>query len=151
MLAQGAGLRRAVPAVHCRKIPAWKKPITGAGRRVHGYVGSFGVVSLKTFVRQPTVSEVIMGRPTDAELEQALAVAGRMREAGDDPNHVAKALLNLNYRVRYLQRVLGAADTYLRYGQEAALHSELLRAVEEAKRAEGEPAEADDKADGNLI
>jgi hypothetical protein len=92
-----------------------------------------------------------MGRPTDAELREALAEASRMREAGDDPNFIAKTLLNLDYRMRYLQRVLRAADTFLRYGQEAALHTELLQAIDDAKRAEGEAPEADDKAGDQLI
>ena len=35
-----------------------------------------------------------MGRPSKEELASALAEAGRMREQGEDPHHVAKCLLN---------------------------------------------------------
>ena len=41
-----------------------------------------------------------MGMPTEAELREALAEAARMREQGEDRHHLAKALLNLEYRNR---------------------------------------------------
>ncbi|MEJ2345056.1 MAG: hypothetical protein P8076_09360 [Gammaproteobacteria bacterium] len=92
-----------------------------------------------------------MGKPTGRELQEALAEAGRMRESGEDPHHVGKSLLNLNYRLSYLQRVLHAADAFLRYGQEAHLHAELLRAVEDAKAVEEQEPEADDTAQRPLV
>jgi hypothetical protein len=92
-----------------------------------------------------------MGKPTEQELQQALAEAGRMREEGRDPHYVGKSLLNLNYRLSYLQKVLHAADAFLRYGQEARLHAELLRAVEDAKTAEDQEPDADETAPGPLV
>lgn len=77
-----------------------------------------------------------MGKPTDQELEEALAEAARMREHSQDPHHVAKALLNLHYRHRYLERVLSAARRFLHSGQASHEHAELLRAIDAALKAE---------------
>ena len=76
-----------------------------------------------------------MGMPSEEELKEALAEAARMREHGEDPHHIAKALLNLNYRVEHLEQVLEAADRYLRLGQGVNEHTRLLRAVEATKAA----------------
>lgn len=73
-----------------------------------------------------------MGKPTDEEFRQALAEAGRMRESGNDPHHIAKALLNLNYRMKSMQEVLEAAEYYLR-GEDARLHQKLEIAIEKAR------------------
>lgn len=70
-----------------------------------------------------------MAKPTEEELKQALAEAARMREQGEDPHHVGKALLNLHYRLRYLEDVLVAAEHYLR-GQGEHDHARLVRAIE---------------------
>ena len=88
-----------------------------------------------------------MSKPTEEELAEAVTEAARMREQGEDSHFLAKSLLSLNYRMRYLQRVLQAADTFLHYGQEAKLHGELLRAIEDAKRVEEELPEPE----GGLI
>ena len=83
-----------------------------------------------------------MGKPTDQEMEQALAAAVRMRESRDDPDFIAKALLNLNYRHEQLMKVLQAAEVYLKFGHEEREHRDLLLAIEEARRAEaGEGSE----------
>ncbi|HDP89350.1 MAG TPA: hypothetical protein ENN42_05260 [Thioalkalivibrio sp.] len=76
-----------------------------------------------------------MSKPTDVELKQALAEAARMREHGEDPHHVAKALLNLHYRFRYLEDVLVAAEHYLR-GQGEHEHARLVRAIEHYHEAD---------------
>lgn len=76
-----------------------------------------------------------MGVPTQQELEQALEEAARMREHGEDPQHIAKALLNHNYRIRQLEKVLHAAEVYLHSGHGGHEHSQLLRAIETAKRS----------------
>jgi hypothetical protein len=77
-----------------------------------------------------------MGKPTEQELEQALAEAIRMRESRDDPHSIAKTLLNLNYRHALLMRVLQAAEVYLKFGQEEQEHRNLLQVIEDAKQAE---------------
>ena len=79
-----------------------------------------------------------MGKPTEEEYRQAIEEAIRMREQDDDPNFMAKALLNLNYRIHYLQKVLHQADYYLHFGQEEAEHTKLLKAIDKAKHAEEE-------------
>lgn len=89
-----------------------------------------------------------MGKPTEQELEEALGVAGRMRESGKDPHCVAKALLNLHYRIRYLERVQRAAEIYLRSGQGTREHRELLKAIEEAKAADLRSSGADVESTG---
>lgn len=88
-----------------------------------------------------------MGKPTDEELMQALAEAARMRESGSDPHHIAKALLNFNYRLKYLEKVLEAAEYYLR-GEDAHLHHQLQEAIEVARREERRTAGTDAEQTG---
>ncbi len=76
-----------------------------------------------------------MGMPTEEELKEALAEAGRMREKGEDPHHVAKALLSLHYRMRYMDNLLKAAEHYLKFGLSAQEHVALEHAVEAAREA----------------
>jgi len=73
-----------------------------------------------------------MGMPTAEELHEALDEAARMREHDADEHHVAKSLLNLNYRMKYMERVLHAAELYMR-GQGIQEHSDLLKAIEAAR------------------
>jgi hypothetical protein len=76
-----------------------------------------------------------MGTPTKAELQEALAEAARMREHAEDEHHVAKALLSHNYRLQLLEKVLSAAQHYLRSGLAPHEHAELLKAIAAAERA----------------
>lgn len=76
-----------------------------------------------------------MGMPTEEEMKEALALAARMREAGKDPHHLAKALLNLNYRVQKLEQVLEAVSLFLNTGMGVTEHQRLRRSVEEARKA----------------
>lgn len=76
-----------------------------------------------------------MGMPTTEEMKEALAEAGRMREQGDDPHHVAKALLNLNYRVKILERVLEAAELFYRSGHAVTEDQNLKKAIADARAA----------------
>ncbi len=86
-----------------------------------------------------------MGKPTEEELRRALEAAGKMRELGKDPYHVAKALLNANYRLRLMEKVLKAADRFVAQGQSVQAHRDLVSAIREAKaadaRSEGRDAE----------
>ena len=77
-----------------------------------------------------------MSKPTDDELQHALTIAAHMREAGQDPHYLAKALLNLNYRFGYLEKVRNAAERYMRFGQGETEHRELLRALEAYRNAD---------------
>ena len=76
-----------------------------------------------------------MSMPSKEELEIALAEAGRMREQGDDPKFVAKALLNSNYQVEQLSHVLAAVELYFHSGMAVTEHQKLKKAVEKAKEA----------------
>lgn len=90
-----------------------------------------------------------MGKPTDAELQQALATAIAMRESGHDQDHVAKALLNLNYRMQKMEHLLDAVKRYLHAGQSATDHRTLLLAVQAAEKASAAEEEPDDPSFGS--
>ena len=50
-----------------------------------------------------------MAKPTPEELKTALQHAVQMREQGEDIYFMAKSLLNLNYRIKYLEEVMDKA------------------------------------------
>ena len=77
-----------------------------------------------------------MGKPTEEEFAAALKEAQRMREQGEDPHHVAKALLNLNYQSSFLGGVLQAAENYLNSGMAEREHTVLVRAIEKAREVD---------------
>ena len=81
-----------------------------------------------------------MGKPTREQYEEALQEAGRMREHGEDPHFIAKSLLNLEYRYKYLERVLQAARRYLHSGQGIEEHRKLVRCIDDALEAESRTA-----------
>lgn len=74
-----------------------------------------------------------MAKPTPEEMETALQMAKQMRDRDIDPFFIAKALLNLNYRIRYLEDVLNIADRYLNMGMSERERSRLIRAIEKAR------------------
>lgn len=80
-----------------------------------------------------------MGMPTDEELKLAIKAAKIMREKSLDPMYVAKALLNCNYRMAYLEEVLHLADEYLRSGFSEQIHAKLELAIQKAKQTESTP------------
>ena len=84
-----------------------------------------------------------MGKPTEAELHQAIATAIAMRESGHDQDHVAKALLSLHYRMQKMERLLEATKRYLHAGQSATDHRTLLQAVQAAEKANAAEEEDD--------
>jgi hypothetical protein len=81
-----------------------------------------------------------MAKPTQEELEQALTEAKLMRERGEDPCYVAKALLNCHYQSGFLREVLQAAQEYLRSGQTETCHTRLVRAIEKVRQVEDRDA-----------
>jgi len=85
-----------------------------------------------------------MGKPTTEELQQALEEAGRMRERDEDPHFIAKSLLNLHYRMGFLEKVMQAAELYLR-GEGGHEHAVLKRAIEAAKHEDAHTAGRDSK------
>lgn len=73
-------------------------------------------------------------RFADADvLEAAVHAAEKQHQQGEDPGHLAAAVLYLNARTRLLDAVLKAADLYLHSGQGEREHGSLVRAVTRAK------------------
>ena len=85
-----------------------------------------------------------MGRPTAEELETALTHAAQLREQGEDVYYIAKALLNLNYRMKFMENVLDKADLYLHSGEGAKEHADLVKAIELANKAAMAAGEEDE-------
>ena len=76
-----------------------------------------------------------MGKPTQEELEIALNHAAQLSEQGEDEFYIGKSLLNLNYRIAFLEDVLAKANLYLHSGEGAHEHTELVKAIEKAEEA----------------
>lgn len=74
-----------------------------------------------------------MGIPTKEQYKAALTHAAELREQGEDVYYMAKSLLSLNYRVKYLEEVLAKASLYLHSGEGAKEHAELVKAIESAE------------------
>ena len=77
-----------------------------------------------------------MSKPTDEEMRVALDAAAYMVEHNKDPKFLAKALLNLNYRVHYFEEVFKAAEKYINFGQEEFDHQNLIKAMDHARQEE---------------
>ena len=89
-----------------------------------------------------------MAKPTEEELDDAIKMAIQMRENNIDPFYVAKALLSHNYRIKYLEEVLRAADRYLNMGMAERERTELLRSINKAKDAESHTAQQERQSFG---
>lgn len=86
-----------------------------------------------------------MGKPSDEQLKHALEKAAEMREHGEDPDFIAKSLLNLNYRFGVWQKVIDATKRYLHSGQGSTEHARLVSAMREAERMEAESEHVQEK------
>lgn len=86
-----------------------------------------------------------MSKPTNLELKTALVAAATMKEHDKDPFYIAKSLLNHNYRLKYYEELLVAADRYMNHGQAEHEHTKLLKCIEKAKEAESKTANEDIK------
>ena len=75
-------------------------------------------------------------KPTDDEYVTALRTATTLHVEARDPRYLGKAMLYLDQRRSYLERVLELADRFLRAGQDEHTHALLLKAIHAAKRAE---------------
>jgi hypothetical protein len=75
-------------------------------------------------------------KPTDEEYATALRTAETLHVEARDPRHLGKAMLYLDQRRAYLEKVLELADRFLLTGQDEHTHALLLKAIHAAKRAE---------------
>jgi CBS domain-containing protein len=75
-------------------------------------------------------------KPSDQEYATALRTAETLHVEARDPRHLGKAMLYLDERRRYLEKVLELADRFLLTGQDEQTHALLLKAIHAAKRAE---------------
>lgn len=77
-----------------------------------------------------------VNKPDAQQIKRALQVAEQLRETNRDPDFVARTLLYLKQREHELERVFIAAEHYLHSGLGEHEHSELVRAIEAARKAE---------------
>lgn len=77
-----------------------------------------------------------MSKPTEEELDTALKAAADMRDMKNDPSFIAKSLLSHNYRIKYLEEIMHAADRYINQGMSEQERMHLIRTIEKAKDAD---------------
>lgn len=75
-------------------------------------------------------------KPTAEEYATALRTAEVLHVEARDPRHLGKAMLYLDQRRAYLEKVLELADRFLLTGQDEQTHALLLKAIHAAKRVE---------------
>ena len=75
-------------------------------------------------------------RPNDDEWALAMATAEALHVEVRDRRYLGKTLLYLEQRNAYLEKVYQLADRFLLTGQDVQVHSQLLKAILAAKRAE---------------
>lgn len=82
------------------------------------------------------MSDDIPNKPTREELARALSLAHTLRDRGRDPEFLGHALLYCEYRIEVLDKVRQAAERYLHSGMAEHEHSDLVRALAAARKAE---------------
>ncbi len=82
------------------------------------------------------MSEDIPHKPSREQLVRALAMAQTLRAQGQDPDFVAHALLYCQHRMEVLDKVRRAAERYLHSGMAEHEHSDLVRALAAARKAD---------------
>ena len=85
-----------------------------------------------------------MGTPSKEELNQALKCAIDMRERGEDPNFIAKSLLNHHYRLKKTEHVIDVVKLYLRTGCATTEHAKMIKALEAYDGIDHEAADYSD-------
>jgi hypothetical protein len=89
-----------------------------------------------------------MSQPTQQELDEAIKMAIHMREKQLDPFNIAKCLLSHNYRIKYLEQIMTAADRYLNMGMSEQERTKLLRAIQKAKDLESYTSQSEQDSFG---
>ena len=82
------------------------------------------------------MSEDVPKKPSREEMARALTAAQAMRAQGQDGEFVAHALLYCEHWMRTLDRVRHAAERYLHSGMAEHEHSDLVRALAAARKAD---------------
>ncbi|MEX0616164.1 MAG: hypothetical protein WD177_09660 [Methylophaga sp.] len=72
----------------------------------------------------------VIPKPDTKLINNALHYAETLREIDDDRHGVAHVLLYLAEYSRQLKTVADAAEQYIRLGQDAQLHSNLVKSLE---------------------
>lgn len=67
------------------------------------------------------------------ELKMALREAARMREKNEDPYFLGRSLLNQNFRIKQLERVMELAEKLAGQCEDAELVEELSTAITTVK------------------
>lgn len=75
-------------------------------------------------------------KPTTDELEMALDVAERMRDADIDSYYLAKSLLYLDQRNQLLEKVLEHVELFIQFGLPEDEHARLVLLLEEIRKKE---------------
>ena len=75
-------------------------------------------------------------KPTPVEKATAMHTANVLHVEARDPRFLGKAMLYLEQRTAYLEKVMDLADRFLLTGQDVHVHALLLKAIHAAKRAE---------------
>jgi CBS domain-containing protein len=75
-------------------------------------------------------------RPAPDEYQIAMRTAETLHVEARDPRYLGKAMLYLDQRRSYLEKVAELADRFLLTGQDEHVHALLLKAIHAAKRAE---------------
>jgi len=86
-----------------------------------------------------------MSKPTETELKTALIAAQTMKEHDKDPFFLAKSLLNHDYRLKYFEDLLKAADLYMNHGQSEYDRLQLLHQIEKVRHEELRISKQDEK------
>lgn len=72
----------------------------------------------------------VIPKPEAKLINNALHYAEPLREIDDDHHGIAQVLLYLAEYSRQLKAVADAAEQYIRFGQDAPLHSNLVKSLE---------------------
>ncbi len=72
----------------------------------------------------------VIPKPEAKLINNALHYAETLREIDDDDHGIAHVLLYLAEYSRQLKTVADAAEQYIRFGQDAQLHSNLVKSLE---------------------
>lgn len=75
-------------------------------------------------------------KPSREQMAHALSAAQTLRAQGGDPDFVGHALLYCDYRMEILEKVRRAAERYLHSGMAEHEHSDLVRALAAARKAD---------------